>query len=294
MKNSTAETLSEHMPEYTIITREWCPPCMEAKKLLKEKDLEYVELDQANLSDDQRKRMEEVWHGSFPQIFKWSKISKENLIGWYSEFEKVAKKITNNKVNKIMNTDKAFAQQAIDTPIETALFDSPLSKDVAKAQMWFLWWTLWILWWVVWWAVSWWNPAWIVLWWASAAWLWVLIEKKSKENDGKWFGNTIKHWWIIATWIWVAKLTTSGTFFLYLVTALWTMLALNVLFYFLTGKKAEAEKIINKNAWSKEEAEKIVTRLESAPKDELEQIWENIWKELSSDDSGEAKKAIRV
>ncbi|MGE4443588.1 MAG: glutaredoxin domain-containing protein [Candidatus Altimarinota bacterium] len=72
----------------TIFTKDYCPYCMLAKELLGALGYEYTEVD---LSDDHEKLMELVQIGgmrTLPQIFV-GEITKENLIGGYSDIKKL-------------------------------------------------------------------------------------------------------------------------------------------------------------------------------------------------------------
>lgn len=163
-----------------------------------------------------------------------------------------------------MTKDQVYAQDVLNSPVSSALLDSPVSKQVSDAQLGFAWWIYWILWWVwgalVWWPA--WAAMWTAIWWAGTMGLWSIIESKS-ENwwTWKWFWAWMKQWGMLMTSAWVWKLAFT-TFFPAFATAIWTYLALNVLLYFLTWKKAEAKKIIEDQTWDWELADSIMIQLD--------------------------------
>lgn len=156
-----------------------------------------------------------------------------------------------------MNREAQRAQEVVDSPISSALLNAPVSDPVANAQMWVAWSLASIMWTWVGFSIAWW-PIWAVVWWISAAWLGALIQKESKSNHFKalwaWMKGMGILSWAIWTWFAVAWL---GSFLVYFTTAMWTYLWLNVLFHYLTGNKAEAQRIIRENAWGKPELEEI-------------------------------------
>lgn len=72
----------------TIVSSDVCPYCIMAKQLITDLGGEYAEIKVAMWSAELMEIVQITWQMTVPQIFDWE-ILKENLLGGYSEIQKL-------------------------------------------------------------------------------------------------------------------------------------------------------------------------------------------------------------
>lgn len=72
----------------TVYSKDTCSYCDKAKILLKNLQLEFIEIDLSWKQDEIIKLANMSWLRTLPQIFIWE-VKKENLIWWFSDLEKL-------------------------------------------------------------------------------------------------------------------------------------------------------------------------------------------------------------
>jgi len=68
----------------TVVSSSVCPYCTMAKELITSLWFEYEEVLVEFWSDELNEIIQKTWMMTVPQVFAW-KISKENLLGWYTD-----------------------------------------------------------------------------------------------------------------------------------------------------------------------------------------------------------------
>lgn len=72
----------------TVYSKDTCSYCDKAKILLKNLQLEFIEIDLSWKQDEIIKLANMSWLRTLPQIFIWE-VKKENLIWWYIGLKKL-------------------------------------------------------------------------------------------------------------------------------------------------------------------------------------------------------------
>lgn len=201
---------------FTMITREWCGPCMKAKDLLKKQWISFTEIDFGTLTEQQKGKVQSFWHPTFPMIFT-------NSLDWFSQDDLLwgAEDLVGYLSWSKIQWDTADS-------VNKTLGVEP-NRSTAILSGWLTW--LWIL------------TADMFAWWigmlsssVAAYILSVIIKNKGNSenmNDVVWGMKVASLVWMALSWV---EMLDIYNFWLKLWSILWIIAATDMLHDYLTGK----------------------------------------------------------